>query len=341
MTAVFHALFYLEDLLANIPDPTLYPDYIFKASDTGVFYESDGVTWNVWANQTGPIGATGATGPTGATGATGATGGTGATGATGATGTAGTTGAIGATGPTGTTGATGPTGPTGADSTVPGPTGPTGTTGTTGATGATGATGTTGGTGPTGATGGTGATGAAGLANYLPFRSGGTFQYLPSFGATTSLTPVVGVLYAMPFYVPTSTTFTKIISLVTTGVASSTVRLGIYSDTGGVPNALVVDAGTVSTATSADAPITFGVAQTLTAGWYWLAIVAQTAAASLQAMSGNTVNAIGNVPTTGSIRAAGPQHGYSQTAITAGLPSPWGGTTTQQQVIPLVAVVPQ
>lgn len=364
--AVFHALFYDEGLLADIPPAADYPGYLWLVTDTGDIYESDGATWVIWiaaggvgpTGPTGPTGATGTAGTAGATGATGptgatGTGATGATGPTGATGTTGVTGPTGSTGDTGLTGATGPTGATGIGATGPtgptgatgvgatGPTGATGTAGTDGVTGATGPTGATGTTGATGGTGPTGPTGAAGLANFLPFRTGGTFQYLPSFGATSTLAPVLGVLYGIPFYVPSSTTFTKITLLVTTGIASGSARLGIYSDTSGKPDAIVIDAGTVATTASADATITFGTPQTLAAGWYWLAAVCQTAAATLTSMSGNNVNQISGVPVTGSIRAVGPQHAYSQTGITSTLPSPWGATTTQQQNAPILALTVQ
>ena len=174
---------------------------------------------------------------------------------------------------------------------------------------------------------------------YLPYRSGGTFAYLPAFSSTSNTATSTGTLYAIPFFVPVTTTFVKIIGLVATGITNGQLRMGIYSTTGGVPDALVLDAGTVAATTSADAPIT--ISQSLTPGWYWLACVTQVAAPTLTCSTGNAVNPMANIPTTGSIRSGGPMHGYSQTGVTSTLPSPWGSTYTQQQTVPLVALTPQ
>jgi hypothetical protein len=79
----------------------------------------------------------------------------------------------------------------------------------------------------------------------------------------------------VPFYVPESTTFTRIALRVATGVGGSVYRMGIYSsDSNNVPSSLVVDAGTVSTPGAGSYAIT--ISQTLSAGLYWLAGVHQT-----------------------------------------------------------------
>lgn len=82
-------------------------------------------------------------------------------------------------------------------------------------------------------------------------------------------------LLCAPFLVPKATTFDTIAVAINTGGASSAVRLGIYADTGTrYPGSLVVDAGTISTATNGLKGI--AISQALPAGLYWLALAAQT-----------------------------------------------------------------
>ena len=63
---------------------------------------------------------------------------------------------------------------------------------------------------------------------------------------------------------------------------SATVRLGIYNNSGGKPTTVLLDAGTVAI-TANTTLYTITVNQTLTAGWYWTAINAQTIVAGTTA----------------------------------------------------------
>ena len=91
-----------------------------------------------------------------------------------------------------------------------------------------------------------------------PFNSSGT----------TSFSLVASTLYAHPFYVPAVTTITKIAASINSGAAGKLLELGIYTDVGGQPAALELDAGSVSTTSTGAAIIT--VSHTLQPGWYWL-----------------------------------------------------------------------
>jgi hypothetical protein len=99
---------------------------------------------------------------------------------------------------------------------------------------------------------------------------------------------VANILYGIPFLVPETATYTSITIEVTTLKAGSSLRLGIYRDSSGAPGALVLDAGVVSGATTGAKTIV--ISQQLTAGWYWLACLANdtptiralTATSSLQ-----------------------------------------------------------
>jgi hypothetical protein len=175
------------------------------------------------------------------------------------------------------------------------------------------------------------ATSVSGL--FLPYRTGATFYYSPLFGIETTLILVQNTMYAMPFFVPVTTTFDSI-GVVATGVASSSVRLGIYSDTSGVPNALVLDASTVATTTTGFKAI--AISQSLTAGWYWLACAVQGAAGSI--FSSPSGSGVTLVPSTAP--GSGAVSGYSTTGVSSTLPSPWGSTKTDTARIPVVSLAP-
>jgi hypothetical protein len=83
-------------------------------------------------------------------------------------------------------------------------------------------------------------------------------------------------IYYMTFPVNASVTVDSLSIEVTTAAASGTARLGIYTiGTDGRPDALVVDAGTVSVTTQGIKTIS-GLATSLTAGMYFFAIAFTT-----------------------------------------------------------------
>jgi hypothetical protein len=110
---------------------------------------------------------------------------------------------------------------------------------------------------------------------FLPFRSGATYQ---NFNGTASTVAVANTTYYSPMYFPNSTTLDRInIATRNTFSGTATIRMGIYNDNGGVPNTVLLDAGTVS-ATAASTTYSITISQAVTAGWYWLALNWQTAA---------------------------------------------------------------
>lgn len=70
--------------------------------------------------------------------------------------------------------------------------------------------------------------------------------------AVGTSTTISGALWFVPVYFGTAVTLDRLAIEVTTAVAATTVRLGIYDDdgTGGQPGTLILDAGTVSSATT-------------------------------------------------------------------------------------------
>ena len=155
---------------------------------------------------------------------------------------------------------------------------------------------------------------------FLPFRSG---SYYANANFTVSTTAVANVTYYMPMYIPNSITLDRIqIFTFNTFSGTAVVRLGIYNDNGGVPNTLLLDAGTVS-ATAASTLYTVTISQAVTAGWYWMAFNTQTAATvnsfygtgqgtgipnalySKVASGGNGINSFSQTGVTGAFATAG------------------------------------
>jgi hypothetical protein len=87
---------------------------------------------------------------------------------------------------------------------------------------------------------------------------------------TRTLTLVAATMYAMPFLVGATHSYDRIsIHVTTAGAAGKLAQLGIYADSGGVPGALILDAGNVSVASTGGKEININ--QSLARGWYWLA----------------------------------------------------------------------
>ena len=152
------------------------------------------------------------------------------------------------------------------------------------------------------------------------FYHSGTGRYWgsPNFAALTTFAFPTGEMYFTPVWVPIAMTADRLAINVTSGIASGTTRLGIYSsDANGVPNALVVDAGTVATTSSGVKEAT--ISQALTPGLYWLAAVNQTAAATVSyyASSNNAFM----YPYGTANAAFGHKVAYKQSSVTGALPS--------------------
>jgi hypothetical protein len=101
-------------------------------------------------------------------------------------------------------------------------------------------------------------------------------------------------MIAQPFYVEKTVTFDRYAIEVTTAVASSSIKLLIYSDSNGLPNSLVLNAGTVDSSTTGTKELT--ISQSLTGGQvYWLVLVSNS---NPQVRAINTANAMLIAPTT-------------------------------------------
>ena len=111
---------------------------------------------------------------------------------------------------------------------------------------------------------------------WLPLSTG-RYYSSPGVNALTTLTLTINTLYAIPILLPELHTATTINIEVTTQSAGNNLRMGIYSDLSGVPDTLILDAGTVSLTGTGNKAIS--ISQSLPMNWYWLALVANGAAA--------------------------------------------------------------
>ena len=114
-----------------------------------------------------------------------------------------------------------------------------------------------------------------------------TYYYKTLSGGSTN-TPAANRTFYLPIFIAQSTTIDRIaLRTSATFSGTSTVRLGIYNSSGGLPTTVSLDAGTVS-ATAASTNYTITVSHTLAAGLYFLAQNTQTAATTNNYASANT-----------------------------------------------------
>jgi hypothetical protein len=143
-------------------------------------------------------------------------------------------------------------------------------------------------------------------------------RYYTAYGITTFSTATIGINNTryLPFYVSKTTTFDRI-SILTGATFSGTslVRLGIYQSTNGLPDTVVLDAGTVAP-NSSNGNFAITINQTLNKGWYFLANNSITAATvnNYMSASGSLTSTVGTTTPGTTIN-----NGYSQTAnVTSG-----------------------
>ena len=150
-----------------------------------------------------------------------------------------------------------------------------------------------------------------------PHASGRYYDSRLSTGYTT-LAISANTLYAIPFLVPKTQTYTVISLEVTTLAAAKSIRMGIYTDTNGAPDALVLDAGTVSVATTGSK--TISISQSLSAGWYWLVVVSD-GTPTVRATSQTAIGMLGFTSGTDTTIHVG----FSVAFTYAALPNPFTG----------------
>jgi hypothetical protein len=105
---------------------------------------------------------------------------------------------------------------------------------------------------------------------YHPGMVSGRF-YVPALAASlTNNTFTTNTIYLFPFYIPNPCTLSQMSINVNGAIAASSVELGIYTNNNGLPDALILDAGNVTTTSTGQKNIT-GLTQVLSPGWVWIA----------------------------------------------------------------------
>lgn len=115
--------------------------------------------------------------------------------------------------------------------------------------------------------------------------------------STTGSAATLNTTYFLPIFVPYTTTVDRItVSTASNFAGTASVRLGIFNDTNGKPDTLVLDAGTVS-CTTASSGYQITISQTLNTGIYWLAANMQSAATTSTFYSSSASSPIAALPT--------------------------------------------
>jgi hypothetical protein len=145
---------------------------------------------------------------------------------------------------------------------------------------------------------------------------------------------VVNTLYAMPFVVTKKRTIDQVAINVTAFVAGN-VRVGLYSDAGGYPGALVAEFGSIAVASNGVKTLSASpLPVTLDPGVYWLAIVTDSASTIRGFAVASLIPVLGyasTLPTAASL-------GWSVAYTYAALPSTFPGSASVRTAAPLPAV---
>jgi hypothetical protein len=178
------------------------------------------------------------------------------------------------------------------------------------------------------------ASGEAALATELagglfePFVSG---QYVSQqIASTGGATQGASSLNAAAFWVPTDSTFDRI-GVILNGATdvNRLTRLGIYTNLLGYPDALVLDAGTVTGAGGGNRLAEIAISQALTRGIYWLATVNQgvgnNSCVGCDAANGSGLNVIFQAATALDWVTGGNGFLPRLAGVAGALPNPWTG----------------
>jgi len=95
--------------------------------------------------------------------------------------------------------------------------------------------------------------------------------YLPPMAAAIGNgTILANTIYLCPFFIPQTCTLAQMSIFVNGAVALSSVELGLYTNSNGMPDALIRDAGNVTTTATGQRNVT-SISQVLSPGWVWVA----------------------------------------------------------------------
>jgi len=186
-----------------------------------------------------------------------------------------------------------------------------------------------------GVQGTTGGTGSQGATLGVSLVSGSSYRSLGIIGTATATN---NQTFYTPFFVPNSVTLNQLACITSsTFSGSASVRLGIYNDNNGLPNTVLLDAGTVSPVSSSTL---YGItiSQSLSSGIYWLAsnvITAATTNTYVGFATGTQTQIVGMPVVTLTSTANGTAFGYTQSVNASS-----GFTTAGTLSVPSVGTSP-
>lgn len=143
-------------------------------------------------------------------------------------------------------------------------------------------------------------------------------RYVRSSGSVSSSALTQSVEYASPVFFHKAVTLNRLGVAVTATAASSTIRLGIRNDSDGVPGTVVLDAGTIDSA-STTGEFFITISQALSPGWYWFTATPQGGAPSANIITAHNAYISGH--TSYNTGFTGNQNAFTQTGVTGALGS--------------------
>lgn len=188
-----------------------------------------------------------------------------------------------------------------------------------------------------------------GFSGVLPVANGGSWPlhagykstrwYRTFFSGTATVTAVADRMYAHPVFIHQAVTISGLGIRIGTGVASTNVILGIYSNSNGAPGTLLHQCqAAIATATStSNATGTFASNPTLQPGVYWFAAIFSGAPSYIGALStdGFGVTQVGITNGSSlSTSASGVQ--ITSQSYAGGFPSSFGSETVTTGSVPLI-----
>lgn len=153
---------------------------------------------------------------------------------------------------------------------------------------------------------------------------------LPS--ATTISLGGSGTIIYYPLYIPDDYTLNALVCECTTASAGKNVRMGLYSDSNGLPGTLLVDGGNVSTATTGKK--TAAISLAVSAGWYWLA-VRSSGGTYRGCLNSNIAPMIGDSSGVTTLGTSGAVTGWTEAGVFGAFPASAtpGSSTTASAVL--------
>lgn len=154
-------------------------------------------------------------------------------------------------------------------------------------------------------------------------------------GLSTGVLSNSGRILAIPFLISRACLLTGIgVDVTVASEAGGLLRYGLASDAGGLPGAVLLDAGTSDATATGFNPVT--IAQAVQPDWYWVLVGAQscpTTRPTCRVYQQGAFNRVGN--TTGGSAAA--NSAYTMDGVAAALPSNYvAGGVTVASVVPTV-----